>query len=705
MKTLNMKRFGYLMVALIFVVGCAQQTTTVKTADSTEPAVDAVEEMIAIEYHGIDLSNMDTSVSPAEDFFKYVNGKWLENTKIPDDQGRWGSFNELRENNNKIVLEVLQGAASNAKYTEGTDQRKAANFYAVGMDSLLAEEVGIAPLKPHFDKIDAIANANDLQKYLSYDGRTGGGAFYSFQIFADLKNSTLMTTYLGSGGMGLPDRDYYTKTDEKSKEIRAKYVEHVAKMMGYIGVSADDASAQAQNIMSIETALAEASLTNVERRNIPALYNKMSLAKVSEITPSINWKEYLADLGVHNIDTLIVTEPKFMKAFENIVKTVPAEQWKQYLRWRVIDGAANFLNHEIVQTNFDFYGKELNGTTAMRARWKRVLGTTNNVLGEAIGKLYVDEAFPPEAKSTANKMVDNILIAMGKRIENLDWMSDSTKQMALKKLASFTVKIGYPDEWKGYEKLSVLKKEAGGSYVQNVITASEFDFQRQIDKLGKPVDKKEWGMNPQTVNAYYNPLFNEIVFPAAILQPPFFDYKADEAVNYGGIGAVIGHEISHGFDDQGSRFDASGNMVNWWSETDGAQFKARTGKLIEQYNAYEPLDSVHVNGAFTLGENIGDLGGVSVAYDGLQQYLNKNGRPGLIDGFTPEQRFFLSWGTIWRIKSRDEALRTQVNTDPHSPGMYRANGPISNLPQFYKAFNVKEGDAMYRSDSVRVIIW
>ncbi len=704
MKTLKMKQFGYLIVALIFVVGCAKQTTT-QTTDVTQPAVDAIEEIIAVEHHGIDLSNMDTSVSPADDFFKYVNGKWLENTKIPDDQGRWGSFNELRENNNKIVLEVLKGAASNDEYTVNTDQRKAANFYAVGMDSLLAEEVGIKPLKPHFDKIDAIANAKDLQKYLSYDGRTGGGAFYSFQIFADLKNSTMMATYLGSGGLGLPDRDYYTKTDEKSKDIRAKYLKHVAKMMRYIGVSADEALAQAQHIMTIETALAEASLTNVERRNIPALYNKMSLAEVSKITPSVNWKEYLTDLGVNNIDTLIVTEPKFMKAFEKIVATVPVAQWKEYLRWRVIDGAANFLNHEIVQANFDFFGKELNGTATNRARWKRVLGMTNGVLGEAIGKLYVDEAFPPEAKATAKRMVDNILLAMGKRIENLDWMTDSTKQMALKKLASFTVKIGYPDEWKGYEKLNVVTKENGGSYVQNVITASEFGFQRQIDKLGKPVNKKEWGMNPQTVNAYYNPLFNEIVFPAAILQPPFFDYQADDAVNYGGIGAVIGHEISHGFDDQGSRFDASGNMVNWWSKTDEEQFKARTGKLIAQYDAFEPLDSVFVNGAFTLGENIGDLGGISVAYDALQQYLTENGRPGLIDGFTPEQRFFLSWGTIWRIKYRDDALRTQVNTDPHSPGMYRASGPLSNLPQFYKAFNVKEGDGMYRSDSVRVVIW
>ncbi len=705
MKTLKMKQFGYLIIVLTFVVGCAKQTTTNATTDSTQPAVDAIEEIIAVAHHGIDLSNMDTSVSPADDFFKYVNGKWLEDTKIPDDQGRWGSFNELRESNNEIVLEVLKGAASNDEYTANTDQRKAANFYAVGMDSLLAEEVGIKPLKPYFDKIDAITNAKDLQKYLSQDVRTGGGAFYSFQIFADLKNSTMMATYLGSGGLGLPDRDYYTKTDEKSKKIREKYLKHVAKMMTFIGVSADDAVAQTQNIMNIETALAEASLTNVERRNIPALYNKMSLAEVSEITPSVNWKEYLTDLGVNNIDTLIVTEPKFMKAFENIVKTVPVAQWKEYLRWRVIDGAANFLNHEIVQANFDFYGKELNGTTANRARWKRVLGMTNGVLGEAIGKLYVDEAFPPEAKATAKRMVDNILLAMGTRIKKLDWMTDSTKQMALKKLASFTVKIGYPDEWKGYEKLHVATKSEGGSYVQNVITASEFAFQRQVDKLGKPVNKKEWGMNPQTVNAYYNPLFNEIVFPAAILQPPFFDYKADDAVNYGGIGAVIGHEVSHGFDDQGSRFDASGNMVNWWSKTDEEQFKARTGKLIAQYDAFEPLDSVFVNGAFTLGENIGDLGGISVAYDALQQHLNENERPEPIDGFTPEQRFFLSWGTIWRIKYRDDALRTQVNTDPHSPGMYRASGPLSNLPQFYKAFNVKEGDGMYRSDSVRVIIW
>ncbi|MDN5199833.1 M13 family metallopeptidase [Fulvivirgaceae bacterium BMA10] len=655
-------------------------------------------------HHGLDLTNIDSTISPADDFFAFVNGNWIKNTEIPADQGRWGSFNELREDNNDVVLEVLKKAGANEQYADGSDQRKAADFFSVGMDSLLAESVGTKPLQPIFDQIAGITNTQDLQEYLAEQETYGGGAFFSFFILADLKNSKKMAAYLGQGGMGLPDRDYYTKTDEKSEEIKAKYVKHIARMLGLLGDTPEDAARQADNIMALETRLANASLTNVERRNIPLLYNKMSLDQLTEINPSINWKAYLTDLGVSE-DTLIVTAPKFMEEFEAILKSTPIDQWKEYLRWSAINGAAGYLNHEFVSANFDFYGKELRGTEEMRPRWKRVLGMASGALGEAIGKLYVDETFPPEAKENALKMVDNIKVAFGERIRQLDWMSDSTKEMALKKLSTFTVKIGYPDEWRDYSGLVVEKEAEKASYIQNVMNATKFGFDYQISKLGKPVNKKEWQMTPQTVNAYYNPLNNEIVFPAAILQPPFYDYKADEALNYGGIGAVIGHEISHGFDDQGSRFDADGNLRNWWSEEDLTKFKGKTTLLAEQYSGYEALDSVFVNGEFTLGENIGDLGGISVAYDGLQRHLKENGRPENIDGLTPEQRFFMSWGTIWRIKYRDETLRTQINTDPHSPGMFRANGPISNMEEFYQAFNVQPGDGMYRADSVRVKIW
>lgn len=657
------------------------------------------------EVAAIDLSLMDSTVSPADDFFRFVNGNWIDKTEIPGDQGRWGSFNELSEQTNETVLEVLESAAKSDKYAAGTDQRKAADFYAIGMDSLLAERAGVQPLQPHFDQIAAISDVASLQAYLSEQETYGGGAFFGFGVFPDLKNSKVMGTYLGQGGLGLPDRDYYTKQDGKSKEIREKYVKHVSRMLQLLGDDAASADAQAKRIMSLETRLANASMTNVEQRNIPALYNKMSLGELSKIVPSVDWNKYLADMGVTGVDTLIVTQPKFMEEFQKIATKVPMSDIKEYLRWRLIDGAAAYLSNDFVQANFEFFSKELRGVEEMRPRWKRVLGTTNGSLGEAIGKLYVDETFPPEAKQKAMEMVENIKIAFAERIKALDWMTDSTKEKALEKLKTMTVKIGYPDEWRDYSALEVNGDPETSSYAQNLMNAAKFGFERQVAKLGKPVDKKEWGMSPQTVNAYFNPLFNEIVFPAAILQPPFYNYKADDAVNYGGVGAVIGHEISHCFDDQGSRFDADGNLKNWWSDEDAANFKERTGMLVAQYDAYEPLDSVHVNGAFTLGENIGDLGGINAAYDGLQRHLAANGNPGLIDGFTPEQRFFMSWATVWRIKYKDETLRTQVLTDPHSPGMYRANGPLVNLEAFYKAFDVKEGDGMYRADSARVKIW
>lgn len=666
----------------------------------------APKEQSVDEVPAIVLDNMDTTINPADDFFDYVNGNWIKKTEIPADEGRWGSFQELREYSNDVVMDVLKNATESGKYKEGSDQKKAADFFSVGMDSLLAESAGTKPIQKYLDMVNNIQNMEDLQGFMSMQQTYGGGAFFDFSIFQDLKKSHVMTTYLSQGGLGLPDRDYYTKTDSKSKEIREKYEAFVAKMFELAeGEDAETAAKDAATVMQIENQLALASMNRVEQRNIPALYNKKSVEEIVALAPSFDWNKYLADMGANGIDTLIVTQPKFIEEFEKVVTNTPMDDWKTYLKWTVINGAANYLNHDVVQANFDFYGKELRGTTEMRPRWKRVLGTTNRFMGEAIGKLYVDETFPPEAKENALEMVDYLKKAYDKRINALDWMSDSTKQQAIAKLDSYTVKIGYPDKWKDYSKLEVKSGGEDASYIDNVMAASKFAFEQELDKLGKPVDKTEWGMNPQTVNAYYNPLNNEIVFPAAILQPPFYNYKADAAVNFGGIGAVIGHEISHGFDDQGARFDPEGNMKNWWSEEDLENFKARTGKLIEQFEAFEPLDSVHVNGQLTLGENIGDLGGINAAYDALEMYLEDHGRPEEIEGYTPEQRFFISWATVWRTKYRDEYLRTQVNTDPHSPAMYRANGPLENMPAFYKAFNVKPGNGMYRLDSVRVKIW
>jgi putative endopeptidase len=654
---------------------------------------------------GINLANIDTAVRPQDDFFKYVNGGWINKASIPADQGRWGSFNELREFNNDAVLKVLKKAGADVNlYPEGTDQRKAADFYSIGMDSLLAERAGIQPIIPFIDKINLITSKSDIQGYLTEDIMTGGGAFFGISILSDLKNSKKVAAYLDGGGLGLPERDYYLKTDEKSKETREKYKAHLANLFKLSEKDPDQAEAKAAKVLAIETQLAASMLSKEESRNPQFQYNPKTLAELSKITPSINWQSYFAALKI-NEDTIIVSEPKYMAEYEKVVNSFSIEDIKTYLKSALLRGAAPLLNNAFVQESFDFNTKYLHGTDKMLPRWKRVLGLTNTYLGEAIGKLYVDENFPPEAKAKALAMVENIRRAFAERIKGLDWMSDSTKQMALGKLNTFNVKIGYPDKWKDYSSLVIDKKPESASFYVNTVNAARFQVQEQIAKLGKPADKKEWVMTPQTVNAYYNPLFNEIVFPAGILQPPFYDYRADEAVNYGGIGAVIGHELSHGFDDMGSQFDAEGNLKNWWAETDLSKFKEKGKAYVDQFNKYEPLPGVFVQGQFTLGENIGDLGGLAIAFDGLQLFYKENGKPGNIDGFTPEQRFFISWGTIWRAKYRDETLRTQVLTDPHSPSMYRANGPLTNFEPFYKAFNVVEGDKMYRPENERVKIW
>ncbi len=654
---------------------------------------------------GINLANIDTAVRPQDDFFKYVNGGWINKVTIPGDQGRWGSFNELREFNNDAVLKVLKKAGADANlYPEGTDQRKAADFYSIGMDSLLAERAGIEPIRPYLEKINSITDKSGIQAYLAEDIMTGGGAFFGLSIIPDLKNSKKVAVYIDAGGLGLPERDYYLKTDEKSKETREKYKTHLANLFKLSGESQEKADANAAKVLALETQLAGSMLSKEESRNPEIQYNPKTFAQLSKLTPSINWQSYFGALKI-NEDTIIVTEPKYMVEYEKVVNNYTIDDVKIYLKSALLRGSASLLNNAFVQESFDFNTKYLRGTDKMLPRWKRVLAVTNTYLGEAIGKLYVDENFPPEAKEKALAMVENMRRAFAERIKGLDWMSDSTKQMALGKLNSFGVKIGYPDKWKDYSSLVIDKKPESASFYVNAVNAARFQVQEEIAKLEKPVDKKEWIMTPQTVNAYYNPLFNEIVFPAGILQPPFYDYRADEAVNYGGIGAVIGHEMSHGFDDMGSQFDAEGNLKNWWAETDLNKFKEKGKAYVDQFNKYEPLPGVFVQGQFTLGENIGDLGGLAIAFDGLQLFYKENGKPENIGGFTPEQRFFLSWGTIWRTKYRDETLRTLVLTDPHSPSMYRANGPLMNFEPFYKAFNVVEGDKMYRPENERVKIW
>ncbi len=655
---------------------------------------------------GLDVAMMGEGVDPKKDFYRFANGNWLDKTEIPADEGRWGGFPELREKNNKLVLEILEGASDNPAFAPGSDEKKAVDFFSVGMDSSLAESVGVKAIDSWMDKIDGSQNLDEIQGLLAEMHSSGYGPFHGVASFANLMDSKTNALYVVAGGLGLPNRDYYTKTDEKSVEIRAKYVEHLAKMLDLANVDGN-LEDMAEQIMEIENRLALASLTPIEARNIPALYNPMTVQGIQDLAPQLNWESYLNAVGIdlNKVDTLIVTQPKFVTEVGNVLEDVSMDKLKAYLKWNVINQASNFLNNDVVRANFDFYGGVIRGTKEMRPRWERVLGATNNVIGEAIGKVYVAETFPPEAKASAEEMVGNLMKAFDKRINDLPWMSDESKEQALRKLNSLTVKIGYTNKWRDYSELQVENSGEYYSYLSNMENAWRWQFAENIKEIGEPVDKERWAMNPQTVNAYFNPLNNEIVFPAAILQPPFYNYTADAAVNYGGMGAVIGHEISHGFDDQGSRFDWEGNMINWWTDEDKERFEARTEKLVAQFDAYEPLDSVNVQGKLTLGENIGDLGGLNAAYDALQIYYAENGRPEKIDGFTGEQRFFISWATIWRTKYRDETLRTQILTDPHSPGMFRAIGPLVNMETFYAAFDIQEGDELWKPEEERVKIW
>lgn len=654
---------------------------------------------------GINVSYMDKSVRPNDDFFKYVNGTWIANTEIPADRTRWGSFDALRQRTDADALSILHKAANNPKFKSNTDQGKAVNLYKTILDTVGRDKQGLTPLKPYLAKINAVKNIKDLQKLMIEMEPEGGVGFLGVGVGADAKDSNRNVVYVSPGSLGLPDRDYYVSDDADSKEKRDKYVLHVARMLQYLGDKPAVALANAKKILALETAMSQPRLDRVERRDRRKSYNPMTVADLQKITPAINWDVFLTKTGFPKIDTLIVSQPKYMAALQDIFKQNKVDDWKAYMRWTLLNGSAGLLSTEVETANWDFYSKTLTGAIKQRPRDERALQVINGTVGEALGKLYVDEKFPPEAKAKAEKMIANVKLAFENRINNLPWMTKETRANAIQKLHKTRVKIGYPDKWKDYSKVAIQGPDEGGSFFNNMKNLSKWRFDKQLADLGKPVDKEEWGMSPQTVNAYYSPSYNEIVFPAAILQPPFYNYQADEAVNYGGIGAVIGHEISHGFDDSGSRYNADGNLINWWSDADLTQFTGLGTALADQYSALEPIPGIFVDGKFTLGENIGDLGGVNAAYDGLQIHLKENGSPGLIDGYTPEQRFFISWATIWRTKMRDEAIKNQVKTDPHSPGQYRAYVPLQNVEAFYQAFDIKEGDGMFLPVDKRVIIW
>ncbi len=658
------------------------------------------------EPRGINLAHMDTTVSPKDDFFRYVNGRWVDSTEIPSDQSTWGSFNELRKNTDSSALALLERASNDKNLDASSDQAKAVFLYQSIMDTVARNQKGIEPLKPYLAKIDSIENKEDLQEYLTEMQQYGGAGFFGFTVRSDAKDSNANAAYIFPAGLGLPDRDFYVADDASSRTIIEQYQAHIARMLQYLGDTPEEANENAETILAFETSLANPQFDRVERRDARLSYNPMPVSQLQNQVNAINWEEYFEEIGAGDVDTIIVSQPKYMDALQTTFSGKNVEDWKTYLRWTLFNTASSTLSTEIERASWEFFGKTLQGAQEQRPLKERALATVNGTLGEALGKLYVEENFPPEAKEKAQEMIDNIIDAYEVRINNLTWMSDSTKVKAIEKLGTTVVKVGYPDEWKDYSDLTISGPDhEEGSYFQNMMNANKWRTKENIDKIGEPVDKTEWFMSPQTVNAYYNPSYNEIVFPAAILQPPFYDYQADAAVNYGGIGAVIGHEISHGFDDSGSRFDSEGNLNNWWTEEDLSQFETLGTALADQYSAIEVLDSVYINGKFSLGENIGDLGGVNAAYDGLQLHLQKYGNPGLIDGFTPEQRFFMSWATVWRTKMRDEALRNALKTSPHSPGMYRAYVPLQNIDAFYEAFDIKEGDKMYVSRENRVRIW
>ena len=662
---------------------------------------------------GIVLENMDTNVRPNDDFFRYVNGSWLDKTEIPDDQTSWGGFNKLRKDTDADVLNILSEAIEKddfpkLKDAEGnlrsSDQQKAVYYYQSIMDTVARNEAGINPVKPFLAKIDEMKSKDELEELLINFTPYGGAGFFGFQVFNDLMNSNMNAGYIGSAGLGL-SRDYYVDQDDDTKKKRKMYEAHIARMLQEFGADEASAKADAASILAFETSLAEPQMTKEMSRDARNIYNPMSLEKLSELTPSINWSNFLKEIGAGEVKQVIVTDPGYFKAMEKVIQTSSVEDIKKYLRWNLINNAAGILTTDLETANWEFYGRDLRGAKKQRPRDERALANVNGAIGEALGKLYVDAKFPPEAKKKAEEMIANVMLGFEVRINSLEWMSDETKKKALEKLNKLTVKIAYPDKWKDYSALEIKGIKEGGNYFDNSINVAKWGFHENMSKIGKEVDRSEWGMSPQTVNAYFNPVNNEIVFPAAILQPPFYDYRADEAVNYGGIGAVIGHEISHSFDDSGSRFDANGNLNNWWTEEDLTKFTALGKKLTDQYSQFTVIDDVKINGEFTLGENIGDLGGIRAAYEGLQIFYEKNGKPEPIDGFTAEQRFFMSWGTIWRTKSRPEALRNQVKTDPHSPGMFRAFVPLLNVEAFYEAFDIKEGDKMYLKPEDRVAIW
>lgn len=674
-----------LTLALILLAGLSAQHAVAQTEGADK---------------GIDLSLMDKSVRPQDDFYNYVSGTWMKTAKIPSDKPTWGSFNKLAEDTDNNSMKILNSLLKE-KFAEGSEGKKIQDLYATYMNLQKRNADGIKPIEANIKKIDAIKTLADLQNYLTSVTKEGENNFYGWGIDADLKDSKMNAVYLGNAALGL-GRDYYQKENEKNTEAIAEYQKYVASMLKELGYKNVDAAAK--GIVDYEKKIAKTYLTNEQSRDNTLQYNPKTMTELAALVKNVNLPAYLKKVGV-NTQKVIIGELGYYKDFDKLVNTQTLPIIKDYLKFHMINGSASYLSEKLGDMKFAFYGKYLRGQQEQRALDKRGFELINGTLGEAFGKLYVEKYFPAEAKAQMIELIDYLKKSFAVHIDELAWMSPTTKVKAMEKLNKFTVKVAYPDKWKDYSKLNILAQAQGGNLYSNLQNITAWRYGKDLEKIGKPVDKSEWGMTPQTVNAYYNPVNNEIVFPAAILQPPFFNPQADAAVNFGGIGAVIGHEMSHGFDDSGAQFDADGNLVDWWTAEDKANFEKATKTLAAQYDQYEPVKGTFVNGTFTNGENIADLGGVNIAYDALQMYLKDKGNPGEISGYTQEQRFFLSWATVWRTLSSEKYMVNQVKTDPHSPGYFRSFGPLINVDAFYKAFDVKEGDKLYKTPEERIKIW
>ena len=673
-----MKRVVAVVLFVLVAVSCGQQAPPLTS--------------------GIEMANMDTSVRPQDDFFRYVNGTWLATTEIPADRTNTGVFMDLRDKAREDVKAIIEDVSSKTDLEPGSDEQKVADLYNSFMDTEKLNQLGMSSLEEELARIGAIVDKDELSAYFARSGINGGGGPFNIYIWVDAKDSTRYVTYMWQSGLGLPDRDYYFNEDERSVELREAYVVHVEKMFELAGL--DDPAGSAERMMALETALAEHHWTTVENRDSEARYNLFAFDELGTLGDGVNWPLYLAEAGIASEKDIIINQPSYVEEFNKIFAATSLNDWKTFLRWNLLNNYASYLDSSLDDQNFDFYGRTLEGQKEQRPRWKRGVDVVSGSLGEVIGKVYVKRYFPPEAKARMVELVGNLSAAYGEAISELDWMGPETKAAAQVKLEKFTPKIGYPDRWEDYSTLDIV----AGDLVGNVMRANRFGFELFRGRLGGPVQKWIWVMSPQTVNAGYVPTQNEVIFPAAILQPPFFNMEADDAVNYGAIGAVIGHEMGHGFDDQGSKYDSDGNLRNWWTEHDLEEFKTRTQALVDQYAEFSVFDDLNVNGELTLGENIGDLAGLTISYRAYQISLDGREAP-VLDGMTGDQRFFMGIGQVWKYKATDEAQRNRVMTDPHSPPRFRVNGTLPNMPEFVAAFDVQEGDDMYLPPEDRVKIW